>query len=241
MGKLNQSAPAKEHVPPPLPQPLRWHVFASLVLTLIDGAAALALLLLCFFLYRAYRLTRSQLFLFFFFGFAVLAAGEVARTLMLAAAFLARAPLLAFFLAHSMGPAPLFLQTVALLLIAAGYAMELAQLRHLGEREESTVSLIPLLPLFAWQRVWGGLFLTLAFVNIALSLFILLNAVSVYILRKSLDSILPVLAFSMLLLSNMLLPLSVIRISEELFILSKSLYLIGLLAFLALAVRVARA
>jgi len=45
----------------------------------------------------------------------------------------------------------------------------------------------------------------------------------------------------MLLLSNVLLPLSVISGSEELFVASKALYLFGLLSFLALAARVARA
>ncbi|MEM2616857.1 MAG: hypothetical protein QXL64_04960 [Thermofilaceae archaeon] len=227
-------------MPPPV-QPLRWHVLASLVLMLIDGAATLALLLLCYFLYRAYRLTRSQLFFFFLLGFGLLAAGETARMLLLAAAFLARAPLLAFFLAHGFGPAPLLLQTAALLLIAVGYAVELAQLRCAREQAEPTAALIPLLPLFALQRVWGGLFLTLAFVNIALSLFILLNAVSVHLSTKSTNSILPVVAFTMLLLSNVLLPLSVISGSEELFVASKALYLFGLLSFLALAARVARA
>lgn len=227
-------------MPPPV-QPLRWHVLASLVLMLIDGAATLALLLLCYFLYRAYRLTRSQLFFFFHLGFGLLAAGETARMLLLAAAFLARAPLLAFFLAHGFGPAPLLLQTAALLLIAVGYAVELAQLRCARGQAEPTAALIPLLPLFALQRVWGGLFLTLAFVNIALSLFILLNAVSVHLSTKSTNSILPVVAFTMLLLSNVLLPLSVISGSEELFVASKALYLFGLLSFLALAARVARA
>lgn len=220
---------------------MRWHVLALLVLLLIDGVAALALFLLCYFLYRAYRLTRSSLFLFFLLGFGVLAAGEGARMLMLAAAFLAKEPLLAFFLAHRAGPAPLLLQTVALTLIASGYALEIAQLRSRGEQPEAVVALLPMLPFLVLQRVWGGLFLMLAFVNIALSLFILLNAIGVHLSTRSISSLLPVVAFTLLLLSNMLLPVAVISVSEELFVASKVLYLLGLLAFLVLAIRVARA
>ena len=200
----------------------------------------MALLTLCYFLYRAYRLTRSRLFFFFLLGFSILAAGEAARTLMLAAAFLAGSPLLAFFLAHGAGPVPTLLQTIALLLMAIGYALEIAHLRCSGEQAEAA-ALLPIVPLFAWQRLWGGLFLTLAFVNVALSLFILLNAISVHLSTKSTNSLLPVVAFTMLLLSNLVLPIAVVGASEELFLVSKALYLLGLLAFLALAIRVARA
>ncbi len=225
----------------PAYHPLRWHLLASLLLALIDGVATLALLLLCYFLFRAYRLSRSELFLFFFLGFSVLAAGETARTLMLVAAFLANSPPLAFFLVHGAGPAPLLLQTVALALIAAGYALEIAQLRRSqGEQPDAAAALVPLALVPAWQRPWSGLFLTLSFVNVALSLFVLLNAVSVHLSTRSTTSLLPVIAFALLLLSNLTLPVAVATASEELFLASKALYLLGLMAFLALAVRVAR-
>jgi hypothetical protein len=66
----------------PLPElPRERHLLhlAALLATL-DVVGVAALLLLCYFLYRAYRVSSNRLFAFFFLGFTVLAAGEVART-----------------------------------------------------------------------------------------------------------------------------------------------------------------
>jgi len=220
---------------PLLERPLL-HVVA--LLTFLDVMGVAALLLLCYFLYKAYRVSSNRLFAFFFLGFAVLAAGEVARTFLLLFALASRASrLLLFFLAHSIGPLPQLCQALALLLIASGYALETVRSRA---GEEVLALPLPLALLLA-QRLWGGLYMLLSFVNVALLVFILLNAVSVHLLSRSRRTILPVAAFALLLLSNLLLLPAVSIGSEELFIASKVVYLAGLLAFLALAVEVARA
>jgi hypothetical protein len=220
---------------PPLERPLL-HLVA--LLTFLDMVGVAALILLCYFLYKAYRASSIRLFAFFFLGFAVLAAGEVARTFLLLLAFVSKAPrLLLFFLAHSIGPLPQLCQALALLFIASGYALETVRSRAGGE-----VLALPLpLALLLAQRLWGGLYTLLSFVNVSLLAFILLNAVSVHLISRSRRTILPVVAFALFLLSNLLLLPAVFSTSEELFIASKVVYLAGLLAFLALAVEVARA
>lgn len=224
-----------------MPQPmLHWRLMAMLVLTFLDGVGVVALLLLCYFLHRAFKITRSHLFLFFLLGFMTLAAGEAARTLMLLAASAAGVPPLAFFLAHAVGPLPLIGQTLAFLLIAVGYVLELVQLRARAPRDEvAAVLLVP--PLLAMRRGWGDLFVLLGFVDTALLLFNLLNAIGIHLSSRSTNTLLPVIAFLLFLASTLLLPPAVIAGSEEVFILSKLLYVSGLLIFLALSVRVARA
>jgi len=212
------------------------HLVALLVALDVVGVAAL--LLLCFFLFRAYKVSSSRLFAFFFLGFAVLTAGEVSRTLLLLLALTSRAPrLLFFFLAHSFGPLPQLCQALALPLIAVGYALETVRSRA---GEEVLALPLPLALLLA-QRLWGWLYTLLSFVNVALLVFILLNAVSVHLASRSRRTILPVAAFALLLFSNLLLLPAISLGSEELFITSKATYLAGLLVFLALAVEVARA
>lgn len=224
----------------PLPEfpPERQLLRVTALLAILDVMSVAALLLLCYFLYRAYRASSIKLFAFFFLGFATLAAGEVARTILLLLALASRAPrLLLFFLAHSLGPVPQFCQMLALLLIASGYALETVRSRAKGE-----VLALPLpLALLLAQRLWGGLYMLLSFVNVALLAFILLNAVSVSLLSRSRRTIIPVIAFALLLVSNLLLLLALFAGSDEIFIASKVAYLAGLLAFLALAVEVAGA
>lgn len=223
----------------PLPEPrqMEWLFHFTLILAVLDAVGVFALILICYFLYKAYRISNQRLFLFFFVGYAVLAAGESARFLLLATAFIARARLLMFFLAHNMGPLPQLFQTIALLFIAGGYALELAQARV----EKTTLAILPLPLLLALQRPWSGLFVLLTFINLALLVFIILNASSVYFASRSKRTLLIVIAFLLLLLSNILMLPAVVRVSEELFIISKLLYLIGLLTFLLLAIEVAQA
>ena len=221
---------------PELPRERQLLHLAAL-LAALDVVGVAALLLLCYFLYRAYRVSSNRLFAFFFLGFAVLAAGEVARTFLLLLAFASRAPrLLLFFLGHSIGLLPQLCQSLALLLIALGYALEAVR----GRAGGGALALPLPLALLLAQRLWGGLYALLGFVNVALLVFILLNAVAVHLLSRSRRTILPVVAFALFLASNLLLLPAVFTGSEELFIASKAAYLAGLLALLALAVEVAR-
>jgi len=222
----------------PQPPPALWPHGVALLMAFLDGVGTLALLMVCYFLYRAYRLSGARLLLFFLLGFTALAASEVARTLMLLAAFAARRPLLAFFLAHAAGPVPIVGQSVAFLLVAVGYAAEAAGARASAR---PAAALVPLALALALQRLWRELYLVLAAVNAALLTFILLNAIVVYLSSRSRDTLLPVVAFSLFLASNLLLAAAVTAWSEEAFVLHKLLYIGGLLALLALALRVARA
>jgi len=222
------------------PQPPfeRHLIHVVVLLAFLDAMGAIALLLLCYFLYKAYRVSSNRLFAFFFLGFAILAAGEVARTFLLLLALALRAPrLLLFFLTHGIGPLPQLCQALALLLIALGYALETVHSRAEG----GVLALSLPLALLLAQRLWGWLYTLLGFVNVALLVFILLNAVGVHLASRSRRTVLPVAAFALFLLSNLLLLPALFLSSEELFIASKVVYLAGLLAFLALAVEVAGA
>lgn len=229
------------------------HLFASLLL--LDVVATVALIIISYYLYRAYRVSSSQLVLFFLLGFAILAAGEGLRIVLLTIALASSIPiLLIFFLAHVVGFVPQLFQTLALLMVAAGYALELAQLRS----RSKVASIVPLLPLLHLQLewgelyIWGDLYMTFTYANLALLIFILFNAVSVHLSSRTRPTLFTLVAFLLLFISNLLLlPLPavgvvggvdvVVVVGESLFLASKAVYLFGLLSFLALAIEVARA
>lgn len=201
------------------------------LLLLLDVYSLSALLLLCYFLYRALATSKVKLFAFFFSGFAVLAAGEVARMVVLLVAILSGAAgLRALFLTHVAGVVAQISETVAFLFIAAGYTLEI------GERARAAV-----LPLLQHRRDWADVFWATSLLNTVLLTYIVINAVNVYISSRRRVAALPAIAFSLMLLSNVLLMFSLLWADELCFIASKVLYFLGLITLLVLAVEVSRA
>jgi len=198
---------------------------------LLDALSLFALLLLCYFLYRALLASRIRLFAFFFAGFAVLAAGEVARMVVLLTAVLSgTVGLRALFLSHIAGAVARISETVSLLFIAAGYTFEL------GEKTQAAV-----LPLLQRRRDWADVFWLTSLLNVVLLTYIVINAVSVYMSSRKMTAALPAVAFSCMLLSNIFLMLSLLWVDELCFMLSKALYFLGLMTLLVLAIEVSRA
>jgi len=71
--------------------------------------------------------------------------------------------------------------------------------------------------------------------------YITTNAINVYVSSRKRVAALPAIAFSLMLLSNVLLMFSLLWVDELCFIASKVLYFLGLITLLVLAVEVSRA
>ncbi len=215
-------------MPPP---PSFWSMYVFPFFLLLDAFSLLALLLLCYFLYRALLTSWIRLFAFFFAGFAVLAAGEVARMIVLMTAVLSgTVGLRALFLSHIAGAVARVSETVALLFIAAGYTFEV------GEKARAVV-----LPLLQRRRDWADVFWLTSLLNTVLLTYIVINAVGVYMSSRKRTAALPAVAFSCMLLSEILLVQSLLWVDELYFILSKAMYFLGLMTLLVLAIEVSRA
>jgi len=215
-------------LPPP---PFFWSTYVFPLFLLLDTLSLFALLLLCYFLYRALLASRIRLFAFFFAGFAILAAGEVARIVVLLTAVLSgTVGLRALFLSHIAGAVARVSETVALLFIAAGYTFEA------GERARAAA-----LPLLQRRRDWADVFWLTSLLNVMLLTYIVINAVGVYMSSRKRTTALPAVAFFCMLLSDILLMQSLLWVDELFFITSKALYFLGLMALLMLAIEVSRA
>lgn len=207
-------------------------------LLIVELAGLIALLFLCFYLFKAYRITSSRLFAYFFLGFTVLGAGELARSILFLAAALARARLLIeFFLIHVAGGLPQFCETIALILIALGYAREItgkaSELALIipGVGEETLIQILP-------RNLRRPLFFVASAVNMVLLTFITISSFTVYSHSRKDVALLPAVAFLLMLLSNMILIPSLLMLNELLFLLSKLFHLAGLLSLLALTFKV---
>lgn len=133
------------------------------------------------------------------------------------------------FLTHFIGIVPQVAETLSLIFIAAGYTLEAKE------------SLLEAVFLFEARRNWFASFLITSTVNTTLLVYIVINALSVYNATRKSQARLPVVAFSFMLLSNTVLIPSLLIADEMLFILSKLLHILGLLALMLLAVEVSRA
>lgn len=226
--------PPQEPRGPPLP----WVLHVAFPLLLVELAGLAALLVLCLYLFKAYRITSSKLFAYFFLGFTVLSAGELTRLILLLTAALARAPLLIeFFLFHVAGGLPQLCETVALILIALGYAREIA------EKASGLASATPVVGEGALTQVLPrGLRRPLLFiasaVNTVLLTFITISSFAVYFYSKKDIALLPAIAFLLMLFSEIVLIPSLLMFNELLFLISKLFHLAGLLSLLVLTFKV---
>ncbi|MEZ0346823.1 MAG: hypothetical protein ABWK01_09745 [Infirmifilum sp.] len=203
---------------------------ASMLFFSLDVVSFLALLMLCYFLYRALLISKIKLFAFFFFGFAALAAGEFAHILVLLTAFTTGASgLRILFLTHAIGVIPQIAESIALLFIAAGYTLE------------TRSKLLEVFVLLQFRRTWFSEFYLTSIINTALLVYIVINSLSVYFASRKKQASFPAIAFSLMLLSNALLIPSLLLADELLFLLSKLLHILGLLVLMLLAVEVSRA
>ncbi len=225
--------PPQEPWRPPAP----WVLHVAFPLLIVELVGLAALLVLCLYLFRAYRITSSRLFAYFFLGFTILGASELVRSILLLAAVLARAPLLIeFFLVHVAGGLSQLCETAALVLIALGYAKEIA-----GKASGLALATVAGEKIFVQilpRSLWGPLFFFTSVANMVLLTFITINSFAVYSYSKKGIALLPPIAFLLMLLSNMVLIPSILMLSELLFLLSKLLHLAGLLSLLVLAFKV---
>ncbi|MEM2217064.1 MAG: hypothetical protein QW291_07905 [Thermofilaceae archaeon] len=218
--------------------PVPWMLHIAFPLLVVELAGLVALLVLCLYLFKAYRVTSSRLFAYFFLGFTVLGAGEIARSILLLAAALSRARLLIeFFLIHVAGGLPQLCETIALILIALGYAREItgkaSELAFIipGAGKEIIIQILP-------RDLRGPLFFAASAVNMVLLTFITISSFAVYSHSRKDVALLPAVAFLLMLLSNMILIPSLLMLNELLFLLSKLFHLAGLLSLLALTFKV---
>jgi hypothetical protein len=200
-------------------------------LPILDIVGILSLITLSFLLYKAYRVSLNKLFLSFLLGFALLSVGEFGRLILFIAIIFSRRPsFLLFFLNHSLALFSQILEVLGLLVIALGYTLEV-----FGKGQASA-----LIVAFQERRFLMNPFLLGNVLSASLLVYICLNAFSVYVKNKRSTTLAPLVAFSLLLLSNILSVVAFATREELIVIVSRLIYIAGLYVFLWLALKVVK-
>lgn len=209
-----------------MPHPL------PLAIALLDGAGITALILTSYYIYKAYRITESRLFLFFLAGFTLLALSELARAVLMLLTLLLPSPFfLRFFLRHLVGSLGQVLETASWSLIALGYLLEGRGPGNNRAAGPVPVAPPPPRPEHVFSLTYG--------LNAVILSFIVLRNLSAYAKSGNRSILRTLLAFALILASNVAGLAAVLWDVEGLFILSRVLFVAGLLVFLAFIAGVA--
>lgn len=195
-----------------------------------DIVGSVVLLSISFFSLKAMRGTGVNMFLFFFLGFALLAAGRLSHSLVFITLALTRpAKIIVAATSLTASFVALISEVLAYLLIAIGYSRHA---RHdIGELGTSSIAVVAGRQIFI-QAVGEVL-------NFFLLIYIVFQALAVYLSGKKRGSLMILLGFTLFLASHLTRFISLLELSERLFIASKFVYFAGMVFFLAMVVEVA--
>ncbi|RLF07205.1 MAG: hypothetical protein DRJ64_03470 [Thermoprotei archaeon] len=201
------------------------------IIVVSDLIGSVILFLISYFSLKALRRTSIKIFLFFSLGFALLAAGRLSHSLVFTTLAVTRpAKILITATSFIASFITLFSEVIAYALIAIGYSRNIKS--NTSTLRISSISTIILLKQILIQVI-GEL------INIFLLIYIVFRAGTIYLTSKKRLSFITFLGFVLLLVSHLLKFISLLELSESLFILSKFVYFAGLLFFLTMVIKVA--
>lgn len=197
------------------------------VMLALDYLGSLMLFPLSYYSYKAYRVTRIQVFSYLFLGFTLLASGTFSHGLALTLLALSRhaRPSLEY-LALISTAISMIAETLAYLLIALGYA---------NVSRVVTAAVLPLL------RRSLPLSITLDFIDTLLLTYIAFSAFTIYSSKRERTSLVIALSFTLLLAAHILQLASMLLLSKLLLTISRLSYFSGLAVLLYLTAEVGRA
>lgn len=199
------------------------------LLLLLDLVGSAALFSVSYLSLRALR-SGLRVFSLFFLGFAALAAGRLCHGLVLVALALTRPPgILVAIASTTAGLVVLGSQLVAYALIAVGYSRQARGGGAIGVSAYAS---------YIARRV--SLQVIGQVLCMALLLYVVLQALAVYLEERKRICLLPLLGFSALLASHAVELLALLEVSEGLYVISGIAYFGGLVPFLILALEVAQ-
>ncbi len=197
-------------------------VFHIIVATDLIGAAIL--FITSYYSLKAYKKTSINVFLFLSLGFLLLAAGRISHSIVfMTISYTRPLRLLARAISLTSSLVTLISEVLAYSLIAIGYS-------------RNNIKILAIHPIFLVRQIFVQTIGEI--LNIFLLLFIVFRSATIYLTNKKRLTLTTLLAFISLLISHILKFISLFGMIESLFLLSKFVYFIGLLFFLAMLLEV---